>query len=74
MSPFDEAIRKRDAMLVEELRDDLGVNHRMRLFESAEGIISPLTIEESKAAAEEVREAIARTTVTEASTDSHTSR
>lgn len=61
MSPFDEAMQRHDEMLLQQLQTDLGVSANIRVFESAEGSLSPLTVEESKAAASQVREAIKRT-------------
>jgi hypothetical protein len=61
MSPFDKAMREHDAILMEKLQSELGVSTRIRVFESAEGSLSPLSVEESKAAASQAREAIART-------------
>jgi hypothetical protein len=62
MSPFDEAMRQHDEVLLEKLQEDIGVSDNVRIFESAEGQLSPITLAESKAAAGEVREAIAHVT------------
>jgi hypothetical protein len=62
MSPFDEAMRQHDEVLLEKLQEDVGVSDDVRIFESAEGPLSPITLAESKAAAGEVREAIAHVT------------
>jgi hypothetical protein len=58
MSPFDEAMQQHDAVLLKKLQAELGVSANIRVFESSEGSLSPLTPAESKAAASEVREAI----------------
>jgi hypothetical protein len=61
VSPFDEAMQRHDELLLEQLQSELGVSSKIRVFESAEGSLSPLSVEESKAAASQVREAIERT-------------
>jgi hypothetical protein len=68
MSP-SEARRKLDDELLKLAKAELGISKGVRLFESSEGSLAPLTIADSRAAVERLNEAIAGPATSDAHLD-----